>query len=160
VWRYELHSLFVSIYRLFAWPGGDSTRATARRQNERMSRPLIALLAWAGLIFLASSIPNPPGPQSREWHSELAHFIEYAVFGFLAARVFLQWRPNWQLVVLFLAAWLLTLAYGISDEWHQSFVPNRDPSLKDVLFDAVGGAAGVAVGLHFGALRRRLGRGS
>jgi VanZ family protein len=32
--------------------------------------------------------------------------------------------------------------YGVSDEWHQSFVPGRDPSWDDLATDAVGAVAG------------------
>ncbi len=49
---------------------------------------------------------------------------------------------------------LLGIAYGVSDEWHQSFVPDRTPSAADLLMDALG----VAIGLHlFTLLLGRLG---
>jgi len=35
-----------------------------------------------------------------------------------------------------------TAAYGVSDEWHQSFVPLRDASIRDWMTDLLGGAAG------------------
>ena len=38
-------------------------------------------------------------------------------------------------------SWLaaaITLAYAVSDEWHQSFVEGRDGSARDVAIDAVG----------------------
>jgi hypothetical protein len=37
-----------------------------------------------------------------------------------------------------LLAWLLTVLYAISDEFHQSFVPGRHASWGDVLYDAAG----------------------
>ena len=45
------------------------------------------------------------------------------------------------------------LLYGIVDEWHQSFVPGRDASLRDVVADAVGAAVGIAA--HVALTRRR-----
>ena len=39
------------------------------------------------------------------------------------------------------AGWVLVLlgvAYGASDEWHQSFVPGRDPSFSDWTADTAG----------------------
>ncbi|WP_176541421.1 VanZ family protein [Bacillus sp. AFS076308] len=39
----------------------------------------------------------------------------------------------------YIISWFLTILYAISDEYHQSFIPGRVSSLKDVfLFDSVG----------------------
>lgn len=46
------------------------------------------------------------------------------------------------------AAWLAVVAFGISDEWHQSFVPGRTADVLDVVADAVGGAVGIAAALR------------
>ena len=40
---------------------------------------------------------------------------------------------------------ILVVAFGISDEIHQSFVPNRDASLADVIADGIGGCAATFV---------------
>jgi VanZ family protein len=117
------------------------------------ARPwLIALVLWAAVIFFLSSLPNPPGPPATELRSILAHLAIYAIFGFLAANALVRWRAQLSWRVL-LAAWLLSVAYGISDEFHQAFVPNRDSSALDVLANAVGAAGGVAAAV---ALLRRL----
>ena len=108
--------------------------------------PLAALLAWAGLIFVVSSIPNPPDAGGQDWKYELAHVVEYAVFGSLALRMLRGYRPRDAIVVLGLLAWSLAVLYGMSDEFHQSFVPNRDANWLDVGFDAIGAAIGVALG--------------
>ncbi len=122
--------------------------------NTSTARPwLVALLAWAAIIFTLSSIPNPPGPRVTELRSILAHLVEYAIFGFLALNVIARTRGAASLRVAF-AAWLLTVAYGISDEVHQAFVPNRHASLLDVAVDAAGGALGVVASAHW--LRHRL----
>ena len=39
----------------------------------------------------------------------------------------------------------LTVLYGISDEFHQSFVPTRDSSFSDVLADGAGAMLGIVV---------------
>ena len=44
-----------------------------------------------------------------------------------------------------LAAWGLAVAYGISDELHQSFVPDRSGRLDDVVTDAIGAGVGVLI---------------
>lgn len=72
-----------------------------------------------------------------------AHLTEYAV---LAALLY------WGLVRLTRyherAAWLalaLVVAYGVSDEVHQSFVPGRTPSLADLMLDLLGAAFALLV---------------
>lgn len=76
---------------------------------------------------------------------KLAHFCEYAVL-FIGMRWVLSTvarkRSN---RVLSLAAFLLCALYAISDEWHQSFVPDRTPSAFDVLLDSCGAAFGWVV---------------
>ena len=42
-------------------------------------------------------------------------------------------------------SWLLSVAYGIVDEVHQSFVPGRVCSVVDVLSDAFGAALAIAL---------------
>ena len=43
---------------------------------------------------------------------------------------------------------LLVFLYASSDEFHQSFVPNRTPLFTDVLIDTAGGTLGL-LGLWF-----------
>lgn len=106
---------------------------------------LALVVAWAAIIFIGSSFPNPPGATGGEWQYDLAHMIEYAVLGgltFMAARAYRRAAP---LLALGLAAWAFAVLYGMSDEFHQSLVPNRDANWMDVGFDAIGAAVGVSV---------------
>jgi VanZ family protein len=109
---------------------------------------LAALILWAAVIFIFSSIPNPPDAGGGDWRYELAHVFEYAVFGALAFFTLKKWLPIQPLEVLVIAAWSVSVLYGMSDELHQSFVPNRDASWLDVGYDAIGAALGIV-----GALR-------
>lgn len=49
-----------------------------------------------------------------------------------------NWRYRW-------AAALLSLAYAVSDEYHQSWTPGRHPSWIDVGIDAIGATLGLWV---------------
>jgi len=64
---------------------------------------------------------------------KLAHFTEYAILGFLAARAF-RTSPRW-----FLISAVLVVLYALLDEYHQSFVPSRTASIFDSLIDMAGG---------------------
>ena len=76
---------------------------------------------------------------------KLAHFTEYAILGFLAARAFrTSPRPaisrRW-----FLICATLIVVYALMDEYHQSFVPSRTASIFDSLIDMAGGLTALLV---------------
>ncbi|MEO8539613.1 MAG: VanZ family protein, partial [bacterium] len=91
--------------------------------------------AWAALIFIGSSFPNPPGATGGEWQYDLAHMVEYAVLAGLALVALRAWRAASGLLGPMAMAWAFAVFYGMSDEFHQSFVPNRDANWLDVGFD-------------------------
>lgn len=101
---------------------------------------LVEMVIWAGIIFAFSSFSNPPGATGQEWKSNLAHMTEYAILAALVWRWLADSRPAWSLAVQATIAWLACVAYGASDEFHQSFVPHRDSNVMDVGFDALGAA--------------------
>src|SRR5215203_2175386 len=83
-----------------------------------------------------------------------AHAAEYAILAWLIWRAFRRptrgdRRPwSWTLAAGVL---VLLILYAISDEWHQSFVPNRTGSATDVCIDTAGGLIGlVLVWLRYG----------
>lgn len=122
-------------------------RRAERSHGQRIIRPIAALAAllWMGLIFTLSArsmVPVPPG-LSTELTSIAGHFCAYAVLSAL-----LWWAidpramPARQRMVLALAGAAL---YGLTDEWHQSFVPGRDASLLDIAVDGIGALCGLVL---------------
>jgi VanZ family protein len=88
------------------------------------------------LIFLVSARPSSQLPNFG-WVDQLikkgGHAIGYAMLAFCYWRAF-EFKENKRAIV-----WILTLLYAISDEFHQSFVPGRHPSIVDVvIFDNLG----------------------
>lgn len=102
------------------------------------------VFAWAALIFVGSSFPNPPGASGGEWKYGLAHVMEYAILGALLFLAFDSYRRAGNVFVVAISAWAFATVYGMSDEFHQSFVPNRDANWLDVGFDSFGAALGIA----------------
>jgi len=88
---------------------------------------LLLALAWAALIFAASSQPGSSVGLPPPW-DKLAHLITYAVLAGLLRAGGLAPAPALATAAL----------YGLSDEWHQSFVPGRDASLADWAADVSG----------------------
>lgn len=102
---------------------------------------------YMALIFVISSMEQPPLPMPEfEWLTidKLYHFIEYAILGGLLARAFVKAKPS---IVPSHLVWsiaaLLSIFYGASDEWHQTFVPGRFATFADWVADVLGTIAGV-----------------
>lgn len=118
------------------------------RTNGRCSSPRCAwalAAGWAALIFIASSIPGSAlaaGPVVG--FDKVVHALEYGVLGALTTRA-LMIAPGLAPALAALCGAALAALYGVSDEWHQSFVPGRFASGGDLVADAVGAAAGAAV---------------
>ena len=110
------------------------------------------VLGWMAVIFLLSAQPGMPGllpgPLQR-LATTSAHVGEYAVLSSLLLHAAVPNAVRPRILVLF-ALWAAATLYGMSDEFHQSFVPGRDANLVDVLADAAGGF----LGLWAGWLRR------
>ena len=70
---------------------------------------------------------------------KIAHFTEYAILGFLAARAFRTYN-RW-----FLISAALVVVYALIDEYHQSFVPSRTASIFDGLIDMSGGLTALLI---------------
>ncbi len=58
---------------------------------------------------------------------------------------------TWTRVVI---AIVLATLYGVSDEFHQLFVPGRSADRYDVLADCIGATMGAAIGWFASAMRR------
>lgn len=104
-------------------------------------------LALMGLIFFLSAQPNLDS--GLGWADfvlrKCAHMTEYGALWWLWSRALWFRHPA-------LAAGI-AIAYAATDELHQSFVPTRDGTPRDVLIDAAGVA--IAVLLRRATMRRR-----
>ena len=69
-----------------------------------------------------------------------AHFVEYAVLSILVYRALTQAGIGPKKAMLI--SIIFSILYAISDEWHQSFTPGREPNVRDVIIDTVGVFAG------------------
>ena len=74
---------------------------------------------------------------------KLAHFSEYALLGFALMLHIAQIQKRITVRVPWLWSWLIGTAYAASDEFHQSFVAERGPSVMDVLIDSAGAICGI-----------------
>lgn len=107
---------------------------------------MAGLLTVAGIIFYLSSQPALPTPPMFPHQDKVFHFLEFAGLGLM---VFLN-RDSWGGRPLPLMI-LLVLAYALTDEVHQSFVPGRDCSAADLAADAAGGIVSLLLLSRFGS---------
>ncbi len=124
----------------------------------------LPLLACMALIIVLSSRPSLPGPGERgslvrDIFNYGSHAFIYGVLAILAWRV-VAFRaallPAWIARRPRLSAIFFALLFGISDEFHQSFVPGRTASPWDALVDLLGAAlAMLALGYGPPLLTRR-----
>ena len=87
-------------------------------------------------------MPNLKTPYSEINFDKVAHIVFYIPFGFLLARGLKHSQTQTSKRILSVAVLIFSMAYGISDEFHQSFVPGRAAGLDDVLADTIGGFIG------------------
>jgi len=91
------------------------------------------------VVFFFSSLSHL-GVAGRvpDW---ISHPIEYGVGAVLVCRAFEGGRRRPLTLSTALTATLLATAYGVTDEYHQSFVPGRTADPVDVVKDLAGAAA-------------------
>lgn len=120
-----------------------------------MSYPPGLLRRWIWPLLLATTIVMASGRSQVAAPpvvniDKLSHF---AVFGLLAT-LFARTQPPrrwWWGVVL-------ASAFGISDEWHQSFTPGRSVEFADWVADTTGAIVAVSVYARWAFYRRALER--
>jgi len=101
--------------------------------------PVLFIMA-AVSIGSSFSFPADLGPEVSD---SLFHGAQFFVVGLLMAR-WVEPVPAEPLrVPPVLLALTAVLVFALLDELHQAFVPGRQPSLRDILSDLVGGAAGI-----------------
>lgn len=108
---------------------------------------------YAGLIVYLSSRSSLPSVRVND---KILHFAEYAALAFLINRAFSLLRPEAAPRRATLLAIALSTAFGLSDELHQHFVPNRDASFGDLVADFLGSTAGALAYAAWADLRGRL----
>ena len=127
----------------------------------KLPRPLSAWLpplAYMLFIFFLSAqetIPSVIQPLLVFLKDKTLHAIEYGVLALLVFRAARMQFPRACVVRVAVLAAAFAMLYGLSDEWHQVYVPNRDASLGDLLADAAGAA--LAAGACLAWYKRRHG---
>jgi VanZ family protein len=104
------------------------------------------VLVWMAVVFYFSSL-SQLGVLRRvpDW---ISHPLEYGLGAVLVCRALAGDLRRPVALGVAIAAVFLVTAYGVTDEYHQSFVPGRDADPLDVVKDFAGATLATA------ALRR------
>lgn len=125
LWRYGpllLWILFIS----FA-----STSEFSAANTSQLVRPI--------LLWLFPNMSEARLATAHFLTRKAGHFTEYAVLAFLARRAFITSSSAFIQRYWFQLGLLLVVIYALLDEYHQSFVPSRTPSIYDSAIDVAGG---------------------
>ena len=130
---------------LLVWLGVIFLGSTSLMSAEHTSRLIVPILLWL-----------KPGMSPKTiWiilviMRKCAHVSEYAILALLLWRA-LRSGPTLRtkLPTLFNAVLLACAVFAASDEFHQSFVKSRTPSVGDVLLDVVGALFGLLICASF-----------
>jgi VanZ family protein len=140
------------------------------RQNKLILKYL-ALITWLIVIFLfsnqaatgSSALSGTVVDTIKPWLQSIpesiltfltrksAHIGLYFVLGVLTYNVAIEYRLRAKQQVMY--SWIFVIAYAMTDEFHQMFVPGRSGEVRDVLIDAVAGLLGI--GLYWWVSKRR-----
>lgn len=117
---------------------------------DRLRLP-VALVYMAAILWM-SSVPGVISEDATPMHrmfmwipstvQNLLHVPVYAGLAFVWCGVLsLRLSRPWH---IFVGAFLITVGFGIVDEWYQSFIPGRFASVGDILVNALGAVVGIS----------------
>lgn len=116
----------------------------------------LPVIVLALVIFIQSAYPSSDSLNRLPFGDKVLHAGVYGVMAFLIARALnthARWRgrrrPLWMIAVA------ATILYGLSDEWHQSFISVRTADVLDLLADGVGAVLGGGIYVWFSVIGDR-----
>lgn len=133
-------------------------------QPDTRYRRLIPVLAWLALIaVLSTSIPAHDRISNLVWQllhelgvdvsrqtARAAAFyirksVHPIVYGVLALFIALTFRAPRKNINLYILSFIIAVAVGAADEFHQTFIPERSGQVSDVVLNATGVTAALVV---------------
>jgi VanZ family protein len=110
------------------------------------------VIAYMAMLFWFSSLSTLPSPPEAISYYDV-HIAAYAGLGLITARALGKGLRTVTLGAV-VGASLISALYGVSDEFHQTFVPGRTFDRFDLLADAVGSIVGATAAGAWGIMRR------
>ena len=108
----------------------------------------ILTLIYMAMLCYVSIQPGPVGKGAdtvRQVVNNILHIPAYGLLVFLIIKSFPKFKH------IYIASFLFAVAFGVFNEYLQSFVPGRYPSIMDVLLNGIGS---LIVALFYAKRRR------
>ena len=149
--------------------GNDSHTLTASLNTKLRSflKYWLPLLIWLGVIFIGSTGVLSAEQTSRflvpflRWLNpqisiatillihfalrKLGHLIEYGILAVLLWRALRGTLTSTENLGIASMVFMVSAVFAASDEFHQSFVPMRTASVRDVMIDICGALVGLTI---------------
>ena len=98
----------------------------------------LPVFLWASLIFTMSSVPGEEIPPLFPYQDIFYHITIYLILAWLLRRALRYSFMDMSLLRQIYTTVIVGLVYALTDEYHQSFVPQRDVSVVDLSMDSIG----------------------
>lgn len=115
------------------------------RENKKKYVYLPLGIYWL-ILFILTSLPSTSFADALRFSDKIKHFIAYLILSFLLSLA-LHFQEKWDKLKLKYAAFavIISSVYGMLDEVHQIFIPNRSAELLDWLADFSGSLLGAII---------------
>jgi VanZ family protein len=134
---------------LLIWLGVIFVGSTGLMSAEHTSRFLVPILLWFKPGMAPETIRSIFFAMRK-----CAHLSEYAILALLFWRALRSGSAiRGKMSILFGAVLLGCALFAASDEFHQSFVKSRTPSVRDVVLDIAGALLGLLISISFAHCR-------
>lgn len=119
--------------------------ANQNKQVARIIKLWLPVIVCMGIIFSASSIPGRKIPPLFPFQGSIFHLVVYAMLAYFFSRALKNTYTNILPAKIIFCAIVFGVIYGITDEWHQAFVPARSVSGLDLFIDGISSFVGTMV---------------
>jgi VanZ family protein len=113
----------------------------------------LPVIAYMAMVFALSSLSEPPKPPGGLSYYHV-HIAVYMGLGALTTRAVAKGLRHVSLTAA-LVAIAISALYGVTDEYHQVFVPGRTFDVLDMAADAFGSVLGAGAMWAWSIIRRR-----
>lgn len=119
-------------------------------KSNRIKVLLIPLILYWILLFIGTTLPSDNLSNIIQLSDKVKHFTAYLGLAFLLS-LNLYFQENWKSLAVYylIYTFIICTSYGLLDELHQIFVPNRSAEFLDWVADLLGSTTGLCFSYFF-----------